>query len=226
MILLYLFPKKDLFFMSDNTTLPVRAVELLASRICHDLVSPVGAVANGVEFMRDMGADGMEDSIGLIEHSANQASVRLMLFRLCYGAGGSEKLVSAKAIWEAFTNFMDKSKYSLEWDLLNDVPDELPDGFFKMILNAMIFIHEGLPKGGSITVKNHGHLMTIEGTGDMIRLKAGSTEALTGQASIDDIDPKNIHGYVTHYFSRIFGIDMELEETDNNLTIRLFIPQN
>jgi histidine phosphotransferase ChpT len=212
--------------MSDNITLPVRAVELLASRICHDLVSPVGAVANGVEFMRDMGADGMEDSIGLIEHSVTQASVRLQLFRLCYGAGGSEKLVSAKAIWEAFTNFMDKAKFSVEWDLLNDVPDELPDGFFKMILNAMIFIHDGLPKGGTITVKSHGHLMTVEGTGDMLRLREGSAAALKGEATIDEIDPKNIHGYVTHYFSRIFNIDMEFEENENGMTVRLFIPEN
>lgn len=207
--------------MSETITLPVRALELLASRICHDLVSPVGAVANGVEFMRDMGADSLEDSVDLIEHSAQQASVRLQLFRLCYGAGGSEKLVSAKAIWEAFTNFMDKAKFTLEWDLLNDVPDELPNGFFKMILNAMIFIHDGLPKGGIISVKLDGDSMVIHGTGNMVRLREGSATAIKGDALIDDIDPKNIHGYITHYFSRAFDIDMSSNIQDSSLSITL-----
>jgi len=207
--------------MTSSPQLPLRAVELLTSRICHDLVSPVGAVANGIEFMRDMGADGLEDSIELIEHSAKQASVRLQLFRICYGAGGSEKLISAKAIYEAFINFMDKKKFALEWDLLNHVPDELPDGFFKIILNALIFIHDGLPKGGTLTVTSDGNDMVIEGRGDMIRLREGCAAALLGKAQIEDIDPKSIHGYVTYYFAQAFGIAIHFEEREDGLSIRL-----
>lgn len=210
--------------MSENITLPVRAVELLASRICHDLVSPVGAVANGVEFMEDMGPDGFEDSIDLIKHSAQQASVRLQLFRLCYGAGGSEQMVSAKSIYEAFTNYIDSPKFTLEWDLLNDVPDELPTGFLKMILNALIFIHDGMPKGGTLKVSLQGEHMMIEGRGEMIRMREGASDAICGQAAIDDIDPKNIHGYVTHYFSRIFDIAMDYEAHDDSLSIGLSLP--
>ncbi len=210
---------------ADIVSLPVRAVELLTSRICHDLVSPVGAVSNGVEFIRDMGEDALQDSISLIEHSAHQASVRLQLFRLCYGAGGSEKLVSAKMIYESFMNYIDKPKFGLQWDLLNDVPDELPDGFFKLILNSLIFIHDGLPKGGTLTVRSHGHLMTVEGRGDMIRLREGCEDALKGNVPVSDLDPKNIHGYITHYFSQVFDVDMEFEQTDDQLTIRLYIPQ-
>lgn len=210
--------------MTENITLPVRAVELLASRICHDLVSPVGAVANGVEFMEDMGPDGFEDSLELIKHSARQASIRLQLFRLCYGAGGSEQMVSAKAIYEAFTNYIDSPKFKLEWDLLNDVPDELPTGFLKMILNALIFIHDGMPKGGILTVRQQGDRMMIEGKGEMIRLREGASAAIRGDATIDDIDPKNIHGYVTHYFSRIFDISMDYEERDDSLSIGLNLP--
>lgn len=211
--------------MNSEITLPVRAVELLASRICHDLVSPVGAIGNGVEFIRDMGDDGLKDSIDLIAHSAHQASVRLQLFRICYGAGGSEALVSAKMIYEAFLNYVDKAKFSLQWDLLNDVPDELPAGFFKLILNGLIFLHDGLPKGGTLVVKNHGHVMTIEGRGDMIRLREGSEAALEGKVAVEDLDPKNIHGFITHYFAQVFGVDMEFEHQDTHLTVRLYIPQ-
>jgi histidine phosphotransferase ChpT len=206
---------------SSPITLPVRAIELLASRICHDLVSPVGAVNNGVEFMEDMGPDGFEDSLDLIKHSAQQASVRLQLFRLCYGAGGSEQMVSAKAIYEGFINFMDKAKFSLEWDLLNDVPDELPNGFLKMVLNGLIFIHDGLPKGGAIMIKVDGDQMILKGTGDMVRLREGSLDAFEGKAEVDDIDPKNIHGYVTHYFSKVFEIDMAANIGEDHIQLNL-----
>lgn len=207
----------------DTTKLPVRALELLISRVCHDLVSPVGAINNGVEFIKEMGEDALDDSIQLIDHSAHQASVRLQLFRLCYGAGGSERLVSAKMIYEAFMNYMDKDKFSLEWDLLNDVPDELPDGFFKMIINALIFIYDGLPKGGKLSVKLQGHVMSITGEGEMIRLREGAQAALNGDVPLDALDPKNIHGYITHFFGESFKIEHEFTQNDGNLEIRLFI---
>ena len=67
-------------------------IELLASRICHDLVSPVGAINNGVEFMEEMGDDAEQrkEALGLISHSASQASAKLMAFRIAYGSGGRE----------------------------------------------------------------------------------------------------------------------------------------
>ena len=209
--------------MTDNTKLPVRALELLISRICHDLVSPVGAINNGIEFIKEMGEDALDDSIQLIDHSAHQASVRLQLFRICYGGSGNEHLMSAKMIYEAFMNFIDKDKFSFEWDLMNDVPDELPDGFFKMILNSLIFIHDGLPKGGKIVVKLQGHVMSVSGTGDMIRLREGTQDALNGKVGVDALDAKNIHGYITHFFGENFGIEQEFTQNDDGLEIRLFI---
>jgi histidine phosphotransferase ChpT len=137
--------------MNLDHAIPARASELLISKICHDLVSPIGAVNNGIEFMAEMGDDGLGDGIGLIEHSAKQASVRLQLFRMCYGAGGSNAMVTGKNIYEAFENYIEDSKVNLDWDLMNDMPDEdLPPGFLKTLLNMMVFGFESLPKGGVI----------------------------------------------------------------------------
>ena len=88
--------------MITDSNIPTRASEILISKICHDLVSPVGAVNNGIEFLADMGGadDGLQDGLGLIEHSARQAAGRLQLFRMCYGAGGSDAKVTGKMIYE------------------------------------------------------------------------------------------------------------------------------
>ncbi|MSP89576.1 MAG: hypothetical protein EXQ92_12320 [Alphaproteobacteria bacterium] len=66
-----------------------RVLELLMSRVCHDLISPVGAVVNGVELIEDGGADMTDDAMALIAKSARQASRRLQFFRMAYGAAGS-----------------------------------------------------------------------------------------------------------------------------------------
>ena len=66
----------DIKPVSEPAPLNAAVLELLASRICHDLISPVGAVNNGVEFLEEMGADAGAEAIQLIAHSARQASVR------------------------------------------------------------------------------------------------------------------------------------------------------
>ena len=54
----------------------VHLLELLSSRICHDLISPVGAIHNGLEFLEDMGPDALEDALELMKHSTKQATTK------------------------------------------------------------------------------------------------------------------------------------------------------
>ena len=92
----------DINPMSQPAPISAAVLELLASRICHDLISPVGAVNNGVEFLEEMGADAGAEAIQLIAHSARQASVRLQAFRICYGTGGRDSNIKPEDIKKAF----------------------------------------------------------------------------------------------------------------------------
>jgi len=65
--------------------------QVLASRICHDLVSPVGAIANGVDLLREIGGQGAEAEIAMIGQSAERASAILAFHRLAFGAAGTSK---------------------------------------------------------------------------------------------------------------------------------------
>lgn len=211
--------------MNIDHSIPTRASEILISKICHDLVSPVGAVNNGIEFLSDMGADGLADGLGLIEHSARQASVRLQLFRMCYGAGGSDAKVTGKMIYETFQNYIADTKCEMQWDLMNDMPDEdLPAGFLKTLLNMMVFVHETLPKGGGITVNMSDGHMNVIGTGDVIKPKDGSVDALNGDMNVDELSPKAIHGYVTRAYVDLFDLGMMSNVDDSSVALRLAIP--
>jgi histidine phosphotransferase ChpT len=202
--------------------LPVRVVELLCSRICHDLVSPVAAISNGVELLGELGADGMQDSMGLLNHSARQASVRLQAFRLCYGASGSEALVTGKMIYEAFQQYIESDKVKMEWDLMNAVPDEdLNPGFFKVLLNVMLFARETLIRGGVVAVTKDGMKMTVTATGETVTLREGMAEALEGKLDVKDLSPKTVHPFVTHAFSKNFGFPLSMTKGENTLAITI-----
>lgn len=211
--------------MNLDHNIPTRASELLISKICHDLVSPIGAVNNGIEFMADMGGEGMADGIDLIAHSAKQASVKLQLFRMCYGAGGSDAKISGKMIYETFQNYVADSKVKMEWDLMNAMPDQdLPAGFLKTLLNMMVFAFDSLPKGGVVSVAMVGDSMVVKGTGDMIRPKDGSMDAVNDRLAIDDLNPKSIHGYITRQYSDLFGVKIDAQESADDVVLALQIP--
>lgn len=205
--------------------IPARASELLISKICHDLVSPIGAVNNGVEFMADMGGEGVEDGLGLIAHSARQASVKLQLFRMCYGAGGSDAKMTGKIIYETFQNYIADSKVKMDWDLMNAMPDrDLPAGFLKTLLNLMVFAFDSLPKGGVVAVAMEDDHMTVTATGDMIRPKEDSVDALCNDLGVGALSPKSIHGYITYHYGALFGLETAVALADDCVTLTLRIP--
>lgn len=202
--------------------LPVRVVELLCSRICHDVISPVAAISNGIELLNEMGADGMDDAVGLLGHSSRQASVRLQLFRLAYGAGGSEALVTGKNVYEAFRNFIESDRVNFEWDLMNDTPDEdLNPGFFKVLTNVLILAREALIRGGDITVKKDGHTLIVTALHEKATLREGMADALRHTLPVSELSPKTVHPYITGAFGKHFGFPVTLDEAEGKITFTI-----
>src|ERR1700691_6170212 len=117
----------------------LRVLELLASKLCHDLVSPVSAINNGVELIEDIGASVVEDAMKLIGDSAAHASRRLRLFRLAYGRAGSEDNLPVKDARQIAEQYLAGGKVNLTW------PDDQPmesfathKGALKVMLNMLI----------------------------------------------------------------------------------------
>ncbi len=74
----------------SNETFEIDVMELLCSRLCHELISPVSAINNGIELMADETGDGLAERTNLMGYSAVQASERLQFYRMAYGRGGGE----------------------------------------------------------------------------------------------------------------------------------------
>lgn len=205
--------------MTLNNSDVTLIMEFLASRICHDLVSPVGAINNGLEFMEDMADDpqGMKTATDLIAHSAGAASARLMAFRLAYGAGGREGNIKPEDIQKAFGALIrSDGKIRQSWDPFGPLGiSPATRGFLKTLIGTLILGTECLPKGGTIYVdpgQGEQTLVRAEGTGATIRENVEN--ALAGTIALGDMDPRLAHPYVVGIAARTYNFDVQLKDKD------------
>lgn len=199
-------------------------MELLSSRICHDLVSPVGAINNGLEFMEDMADDeeGRKEATQLIAHSATAAGARLMAFRLAYGSGAVDGHVKPEDIQKAFGALIrTDGKIRQSWDPFG--PLGIPPSsraFCKILMGCLMMAGDCLPKGGMIFVDpgtGPETLIKAEGAGAVIR--EGVEDALCGKTNLTDVDPRLVHPYILGQSARTYGYDIKLKEkTETEIT--------
>jgi histidine phosphotransferase ChpT len=127
----------------------LRILELAASKICHDLISPIGAVNNGLELMEDEQDAGLQaEALALAQRSARRASLLLQLFRSLFGNAGNQASFGAKEARQMALDFLQGGKVVLDTDFANDI--SLPDGFGKLILASIMVTAETLPRGGTV----------------------------------------------------------------------------
>ena len=186
-----------------------RVMELVASRICHDLVSPVGAISNGVELMQELGEDAGDEAMKLIADSALQASIRLKVFRLSYGAAGTDKNVGFKDIRDVFSDLLRSGRVQAEFEPDLGVKYSMPPrGFFKCLLNLLILAEECNHGEGKIAITslpgNKGIKILV--TGKNPGFRDGTEAALRGETDAENLDPRSVHAYVTGKFAAYFDL--------------------
>ncbi|MEM6811192.1 MAG: histidine phosphotransferase family protein [Pseudomonadota bacterium] len=210
-------------------------LELLASRICHDIISPVGAINNGIELMRELGPDGLEDGLDLVEYSASQSAAKLTAFRMAYGAGGRDPNIKPEDVQKVFGDLIrQEGKISQTWDPYGKLgPDPLPPAYCKMLMCSMMLAMECLPKGGYISVRPHkdknggdnASLIMAEGEGATIREQI--EDALQQKVSPNDLDPRLVHPYAISIMAESYGYELHLKSrTDERIEWILECPEN
>src|SRR6201992_1772978 len=124
---------------------------LLCSRVCHDLISPVGAIVNGLEVLDDdPKPEDREFALDLIRKSAKTASARLQFCRLAFGAAGSSgaQIDLGDALAMA-RGHLEDGQTTIAWNLPRVL---LPKNRVKLLLNMMVLAQQTIPRGGVLTV--------------------------------------------------------------------------
>ena len=156
---------------------------LLASRVCHDIISPVGAITNGLEVLEEESSEEMRSfAMDLIKKSARQASAKLQFARLAFGAAGSAgaeiDLGDAESVARGY---MAGEKANLEWTATRVL---MPKNKVKLLLNLVLIATHAVPRGGTIhvTVTGPAHepVFSLRCTGMNSRIPPHVQEHLDG----------------------------------------------
>jgi histidine phosphotransferase ChpT len=164
---------------------------LLCSRVCHDLISPVGAIVNGLEVMdEDKDEETKVFALDLIKKSAKQASAKLQFCRLAFGAAGSAGAqIDLGDAEKVARGLFGDDKTTIVWNLPREL---LPKNRVKLLLNMLLVAVGTIPRGGSITIDptegGKGFRLTASG------LNARLAEATAGLLVGSPAHPVDAHG--------------------------------
>lgn len=199
--------------------------ELLASRLCHDLVSPVGAVNSGIELLTEFGDDPDGESMGLISSSARTASDKLQFFRIAYGNAGSGANVPLAEGLRLVEPVCPNQRTSVAID--DSSGGAMPGpGAVKLLLNLALLAGECLPKGGELSVRVGPDLAAeIAATGEGARIAEGERAALEGDLAGVELDPRTAHAYFTNRVAARMDVAMDLAAQADAVRISVALPQ-
>ncbi|MBV9565188.1 MAG: histidine phosphotransferase [Bradyrhizobium sp.] len=174
---------------------------LLCSRVCHDLISPVGAIVNGLEVLDDNPKPEDRDfALDLIRKSAKTASARLQFCRLAFGAAGSAGAqIDLGDAQSTARGHLEDGKLTIAWNLPRLL---LPKNRVKLLLNMLIIAQQTIPRGGTLTVDPIG-----EGETMGFRLTSNGLNARVPQAIaslLDEGHAPDAHA-VQPYYTRLLA---------------------
>jgi histidine phosphotransferase ChpT len=185
----------------------LRVLELLASRLCHDLVGPVGAINNGLEMIADEESGMAEEALELADTSARRAANTLQFYRLAYGTAGDRVGSDYRDLRELSIGLLSHTKIELQWEEIA-APDGAPDGLGKLILNMVVLAEESLPRGGTITVgfaTDGAVQVSVVASGPGGSMREETKDAMEDSVRVRDLTPRNVQGYFTCLLAKRFG---------------------
>jgi histidine phosphotransferase ChpT len=194
---------------------------LLCSRVCHDLISPVGAIVNGLEVLDDNPKpDDREFALELIRKSAKTASARLQFCRLAFGAAGSSSAqIDLGDAQNMARGHLEDAKTTIAWNLPRVL---LAKNRVKLLLNMMVIAQQTIPRGGVITVDPIG-----EGEALSFRVAASGLNARMPQNIADllsaahgaGVDAHAVQPYYTKLLAQACGLKVVLAPEGDSIVV-------
>ena len=195
---------------------------LLCSRVCHDLISPVGAIVNGLEVLDDNPKpDDREFALDLIRKSAKTASARLQFCRLAFGAAGSSGAqIDLGDAQTMARGHLEDAKTTIAWNLPRVL---LPKNRVKLLLNMLLLASGTIPRGGNLAIEAIGEGDTmgfrITSSGMNARIAPAVPALIAGDNGGNPIDAHAIQPFYTGLLARACGMTVTLAPEGESIVL-------
>lgn len=206
---------------------PTTLSALLCARICHDLISPVGALGTAIEILDDpANLDMHDDAMALVRTSSRQAAAKLKFLRIAFGAAGSAPgIIPTAEVTKLSNDMFADSKPDLVWNIDSDGIDK---DRARILMNLIMLAIQAAPRGGTVTVSRHGAgagaNFVLVSQGPKARLDAAIAKAIAGKAPEDGFDGRSIQPLYASLLTRDIGGTLEASADDTIITFKANFP--
>ncbi|PRY21890.1 histidine phosphotransferase ChpT [Aliiruegeria haliotis] len=198
---------------SDLPRTSVDLSALIGSRICHDLISPIGAIGNGVELLSMSGAN-LGPELSLISESVANANARIRFYRIAFGHGGQGQGVGRSEIQSVLKDMYQGSRLKITWS----VGAECRRDDVKAAFLALQCLETAMPFGGEIEISRDEEGWKVAGTSPKLKLDPEVWAALQG-GSIEAITPALVHFAMLPVVLKQSGRRLQATRADDRVTL-------
>ena len=206
--------------MTDARLTDLDLAALLCSRVCHDVISPVGAIANGLELYDDpeMDEDTRQTALDMVRSSARTASAKLKFCRIAFGAAGSAgAIIDMGEAGETAKAFVGSEKVRLDWLAPRE---NRPKQQVKLVLNMILMAMAGVPRGGVITIEAEGASFTARAQGDRAKVPEAVAQVIDGTADLELLDARLVQPYYAKLLAQSAGLKLSMAMDGEDVVVR------
>ena len=204
-----------------SNKIQLRVAELMCSRLCHDLISPISAINNGIELMNENDEGIIDSSIELLGTSAKQALDRLSFYRVAFGLAGGGAIISWNEIRNILEIFAAERKTTIVWTREPQQPNEnISHILAKLVVNVVYLAMECLPRGGVIFVDNLEQKapepIVVRLEGPKCNLRDDVQSGLIPDLPIEQLSVRNIVAYLATSFAICLEKSLKVRDENSN----------
>ena len=201
---------------------------MLCSRLCHDLINPIGALNNGIEVLSEEDDEAMRaQAFDLVSYSAGEAVRRLQFYRLAFGSsGGRSNSLALGDARKAAQGLLSSGRITLDWPETGLGQDgALNRTALRLLLNLVLVGVEALARGGTIGVRFEGRgavadlIVTAEG--DRAALNDAFLGALSGEVSSDGLDARTAQPFYSAGLAKVLGAPIQCSTLPDRVELRV-----
>ncbi|MGR3494103.1 histidine phosphotransferase family protein [Citreimonas sp.] len=200
--------------MTDHTA---SLAALVGSRLCHDLISPIGAIQNGLELVALAGGAETGAEMALIQDSCDSASARIKFFRVAFGSANDGQSIGSRdaaATLEAITR---TTRMTAQWA----AADKMARANVQLAYLAFLCCESALPLGGTVAIEGGDSRIRVEATGRRVAIHEGAWSFLAGGGHLDDLTPDKVQFALLSTLVRDRGRTLSARPAEDRIEITI-----
>ncbi len=190
---------------------------LVGSRLCHDLISPIAAIQNGLELIGMEAGKAPAPEMQLIQDSCDNATARIRLFRVAFGAASDDQVTGAREMRDMLDAVTRGGRISARW-----LPgDTVPRAEAQLASLAYLCCESALSGGGEVIFDRVDGIWQITATGPRMRIEPEVWACLGGPAVVSELSPSRVQFALLSLLAREGGVGLIAQTAEDRIDIRI-----